>query len=132
MDQLHEFLEAVRNAGIAQGQFRGLLHMLIGRRISLPDETLVSGGMTWRQLAARLKQERWDPEVVRELGLEPRTLAPRDRQKFWYTAISQAGVGSAQASAEADALIEPLRALGFVVGPAPGTAPPAATEEAEE
>jgi hypothetical protein len=131
MDQLHEFLEAVRSAGIAQGRFRGLLHLLIGRRISLLDGTLVSGGLTWRQLSARLKQERWDPEAVRELGMEPRTLAPRDRQKYWYTAISQAGVGSAQASAEADALIEPLRDLGFQVGPAPGTAPPAAPEEAE-
>jgi hypothetical protein len=131
MDRLHEFLEAVRGAGLAEGHFRGLLHMLIGRRISLADGTVVSGGLTWRELAARLKQFRWDPEAVRQLGLEPKHLAPRDRQKYWYTAISQAGVGSAQASAEADALIEPLRGLGYEVGPAPGTAPPATPEEAE-
>ena len=125
MDRLREFLEAVQQQGAAQGHFRGLLHILIGRRVSLVDGTLVSGGMTWRELAALLKKLRWDREAVRELGLDPADLPPRDRQKFWYSAISQAGVTSAEASAAADALAKSLRALGYVVGPAPGSTPPA-------
>src|SRR3954454_8385221 len=87
MDELREFLDAVRKRGTATGHFRGLLHLLVGRRISLPDGTLVSGGMNWRQLAALLKRYRWDREVVRELGLDPADLPPRDREKYWYTAI---------------------------------------------
>jgi hypothetical protein len=123
MDRLREFLEAVRRQGVAQGHFRGLLHILIGRRVALIEGTPVSGGMTWRELSALLKKLRWDREVVRELGLDPADLPPRDRQKFWYTAIAQAGVTGPAAIAEADALVGPLRALGYVVGPAPGSAP---------
>jgi hypothetical protein len=125
MDRLREFLEAVRRHGLAQGNFRALLHILIGRRINLADGTVVSGGMTWRELAAALKRYRWDPQLVRELGLDPANLPPRDRQRYWYTAISQAGVNTPVASAAADALVEPLRAIGYAVGPAPGAAPPA-------
>ena len=47
-----EFLEAVRTQGAATCPFRGLLHVLIGRRVSLPDGTAVSEGMTWREAAA--------------------------------------------------------------------------------
>jgi hypothetical protein len=122
MDRLHEFLKVLREEGTATGHFRGLLHLLIGRRISLADGTVISGGMTWRELAAVLKKARWDREVVRELGLDPATLPPRDREKFWYTAIARAQVVSAEASAAADALVEPLRELGYEVGPAPGAA----------
>jgi hypothetical protein len=120
MDRLRDFLEAVRKQGTATGHFRGLLHLLIGRRISLADGTLVSGGLTWRELAAVLKRLRWDREVVRELGLDPADLPPRDREKFWYAAIARAGVVSPEASASADELAEPLRALGYTIGPAPG------------
>ena len=121
MDQLREFLEAVREQQTVKGRFRGLLHLLIGRRLSLPDGTTVSAGMTWRDLAALLKKQRWDREDVRELGLDPADLPPRDREKFWYLAIARAGVVSPEASTEADALTEPLRALGYEVGPAPGS-----------
>jgi hypothetical protein len=127
MDRLREFLEAVRKHGAAQGNFRGLLHILIGRRVALPDGTVISGGMTWRALAGEFKKARWDREAVRELGLNPTDLPPRDRQRFWYTAIAQAGVHSPEAAAAGDRLVEPLRSLGFVVGPAPrpsGEAPP--------
>jgi hypothetical protein len=123
MDRLRQFLEAVRTQGIAQGNLRGLLHILIGRRITLADGTQVSGGMTWRELAALLKKQRWDREAVRDLGLDPARLPPRDRQRFWYTAISQAGLNSAAALSAGDALVEPLRALGYEVGSAPGAAP---------
>jgi hypothetical protein len=120
MDRLREFLEAVRTHGPAKGHFRGLLHLLIGRRICLADGTIISSGMTWRELAALLKKYRWDREDVRELGLDPADLPPRDREKFWYTAISRAGVLSDEASASADELVESLRALGYEIGPAPG------------
>ncbi len=59
---------------------------------------------------------------MRELGLALSDLPPRDREKFWYTAIARAQVVSADASASADALVEPLRVLGYEVGPAPGAA----------
>jgi hypothetical protein len=120
MDRLRQFLDVLKTHETATGQFRGLLHLLIGRRIHLADGTEVSSGMTWRELAAALKKARWDREAVRELGLDPATLPPRDREKYWYTAISRASVLSPDASASADALIEPLRALGYEVGPAPG------------
>jgi hypothetical protein len=120
MDRLREFLEAVRDQGVVQGNFLGLLHILIGRRITLADGTLVSGGMTWRELAAVLKKVRWDRDAVRELGQDPADLPPRDRQRFWYTAIAHSGVNSAAATAAGDLLVEPLRKLGYVVGQAPG------------
>jgi hypothetical protein len=120
MDRLREFLETVQSQGAATGHFRGLLHLLIGRRISLADGTLVSGGLTWRELASLLKKQRWDRDAVRELNLDPADLPPRDREKFWYTAIARAGVQSPEAAADADALVEALAALGYAVGPAPG------------
>ena len=93
MEPLREFLNAVRHHGTARGHLLGLLHILIGRRITRTDGTPVSGGMTWRELAALLKQLRWDREAVRELKLDPADLPPRDRERFWYTAIAQAGRG---------------------------------------
>ncbi len=58
---------------------------------------------------------------MRELGLDPADLPPRDRQRLWYTAIARGGIDSPKASADAAQLIKPLGDLGFVVGPAPGT-----------
>ena len=124
MDELREFLNAVRNHGSVRGHFLGLLHILIGRRITRSDGTLVSGGMTWRELAALFKQLRWDKDVVRELKLDPADLPPRDRERFWYTAIAHAGVSSAAAKTAGDRLVGPLKALGYVVGPAPGAGTP--------
>ncbi len=57
--------------------------------------------------------------MVREYGADPDTLAPRDRERFWYSAIAQAHVDSIEANAEADALVSDLKKLGFVVGPNP-------------
>lgn len=115
MDRLREFLDAVRMGGPTTFPFRGLLHLLIGRRITTADGSVVSEGMTWREAAAMLKKYRWDRECVRELGLEPRDLPPRDREKFWYVAISRAGLGTAQASAEADTVVAALQQAGYVV-----------------
>ena len=120
MDSLRELLDAVRERNLVQGRFRGLLHILVGRRITRRDGTLVSAGMTWRDLAALLKRLRWDREAVRELGIDPAALAPRDRERFWYIAIARAGIDSPEAVAAADELVQPLEELGFVVGPAPG------------
>jgi hypothetical protein len=120
MDSLRELLEAVREQDVVPGRFRGLLHILVGRRITRADGTLVASGMTWRDLAVLLKRLRWDREAVRELGIDPAELAPRDRERFWYTAIARAAIDSREAAADADRLVQPLAELGFVVGPAPG------------
>src|SRR5262245_13551521 len=45
MDRLREFLEHVKRNNTAKGNLRGLLHILIGRRIALADGTVVSGGL---------------------------------------------------------------------------------------
>ncbi len=119
MDRLREFLEAVRREGIARGNLRGLLHVLVGRRIALADGTVVSAGMTWRDCAGLLKRLRWDREAVREIGVDPAALPPRDRQRFWYMAIAQAGLATPAAGESGDQLVEPLQGLGYLVGPAP-------------
>ncbi len=116
MDRLREFLDTVRKQGVATGRFRGLLHLLIGQRIALADGTVISSGMTWREAAAALKKYRWDKESVRELGLDPSELPPRDREKYWYLTISRADLGSAVAAAESAALADLIRELGYQIG----------------
>jgi hypothetical protein len=119
MDRLREFLETVKKHGSARGQFLGLLHILIGRRLALADGTPVSEGLTWRELSALLKRVRWDREAVRELGLDPSALPPRDRQRYWYAAIAQARVDSEAAAQAGDRLAEALASAGYRVSPAP-------------
>src|SRR5262249_35556300 len=108
MDRQRELLNAIEQHGLARSNFLGLLHLLIGRRSPLADGTLVSAGLTWRAAAALLKRVRWDREAVRELGLEPDQLAPRDRQRYWYSAISQAQVDSPRAVQAGDQLAAAL------------------------
>ena len=122
MDSARAFLEDLRQQGLAEGNFLGLLHICIGRRIERADGTLVSTGLTWRDLAALLKKLRWDRDAVRELGLDPDQLPPRDRQRYWYSAICQANVDSAQARAAGTRLAETLAPAGYRVGEAPGQA----------
>ena len=120
MDALATLLDEFKKSGRAEGNFRGLLHVLIGRAITRSgDKAALSKGITWRELAAWLKKVRWDPEAVRELGLEPNSLPPRDRQRYWYSAIMQAKVDSASAIAAGDRVADVLRSLGYEVGPAP-------------
>jgi hypothetical protein len=121
MDALSEFLNDQQLRGIAQGYFLGLLHVLVGRRVEKADGTLLSNGLTWRELSVLLKRVHWPREAVRELDLDEDALPPRDRVRFWYTAISLARVDSDKATAEGDRLAGQLRNLGFRVGPAPGT-----------
>lgn len=126
MDSIRELLEEARTAGLAVGRFRGLLHIAIGRTISSPDGTRVSSGITWRELANLLKALRYDPELGREVGADPDTLSPRDRERYWYAVIALARVDGPEARAEAEQLVAPLKAAGFVVAPAPGVPAPAA------
>jgi hypothetical protein len=128
MDGIREFLTAVRDAKLAVGNFRGLLHIAIGRTVTKPDGTIVSKGLTWRELASELKVLRYDTNLVRELGADPDELSARDRERFWYSAISLARVDSPEALAAAEKLVAPLKELGYLVGPAPAgivpTSPP--------
>jgi hypothetical protein len=96
-----------------------MLNVLIGRQIRKPDGTVISNGLTWRALADLLKRVRWDREAVQELGLDPAALPPRDRRRYWYQAISQAGVDSPRAREAGDRFAEVLLAADYSVTPAP-------------
>ncbi len=116
MDALSRLLEQIKNGGQTQGNFLGFLHVLIGRKISRQeDDSVISKGMSWRELAIALKKHRWDPEAVRELGLNPADLPPRDRQRYWYGAISQAKVNESHAAQAGDRFAKALRGLGYDV-----------------
>jgi hypothetical protein len=119
MDGIRELLSAARDSGLAASHFRGLLHIAIGRKITRPDGTVVSMGLTWRVLAQELKSLRFDQELVRQLGVDPDALVARDRERFWYSAIALAQVDSPEAVAAGDQLAPKLKNLGFLVGPAP-------------
>ena len=126
MEGIRDLLEAARSNGLATGRFRGLLHIAIGRTVTKPDGTKLSAGLTWREVATLLKTLRFDPELGRELGADPDTLSPRDRERYWYAVIALARVDGADAVAEAEKLIAPLKDLGYVIAPPPsGLAPPA-------
>ena len=113
MDALRGFVEDLKRHGLDRGHARGLLYLLIARHIFQADGTPVSRGLTWRQLAAVLKKFRWSKEGVRELGLNPADLPPRDRTQFWYTAISLAKLDSAEAREAGEALAALVQALGY-------------------
>jgi hypothetical protein len=70
-------------------------------------------------LAALLKQVRWDKHAVRDLGIDPGQLPPRDRLKYWYAAIAQAGIDSERATLEGDKLAQKMAQFGYQIGPAP-------------
>lgn len=128
MDGLREFLEAVQEHGLVAGNLRGLFHAAIGRRISRPDGTVLSTGVTWRELAGLLKAMRFDKDLVTEIGADPEELSPRDRQRFWYAAIALARPDSVESSAQADRLAASVQKLGYIISPhpsAPRKEPPA-------
>jgi hypothetical protein len=112
---MHEFLDDLKQHGYAQGNFLGLLNVLIGRRIEKADGTILSVGLTWRQTADWLKKVRWEKDAVRELKLDPAALAPRDRERFWYGAITRAHVDSLEATAAGDRLAAALKPSGYIV-----------------
>jgi hypothetical protein len=122
MDGIRDLLEAARTNGLVAGRFRGLLHIAIGRTLTKPDGTKLSAGLTWREVATLLKNLRFDPELGRELGADPDTLSPRDRERYWYAVIALAKVDGPEALADAEKLVAPLKDLGFIVAPPPGGA----------
>jgi hypothetical protein len=126
MDGLQKLLDAVRDSGLAAGHFRGLVHVAVGRKVSDADGNPVSAGVTWRDLAERLRVARFDVSLGLEVGADADVIAPRDRQRFWYAAISLTQPDGAEAVRQAEALAAHLKRLGFVVGPAPAGLPPAA------
>jgi len=117
MDGLREFLGDLKRQGYAQGNFLGLLNVLIGRQIKTSSGALISNGLTWRALAEWLKHVRWNKEAVRELAIDPDSLPPRDRQRYWYLAIAQAHVDSPQAIQAGNRLAVALRGVGYTVLP---------------
>lgn len=121
MDQLRELLEKLRDPQLTKGHFLGVLHLLIGRTISKTDGTVVSRGFTWRELAQQLKELRFDKNLVKELELDPDSLSPKDRQKFWYSAIAAANVLSDKAVQSAEIIRQRLHPLGYTVSPPPGS-----------
>jgi hypothetical protein len=120
MDGVLAFLNELQKHGLPGDNLLGLLHVLIGRRITLSDGTVISTGLTWRDTAGALKRVRFNPQSVRHLGLNPDELPPRDRQRFWYAAITQAHVDSPAAVEAGDRLAALVQPLGYVIGPAPG------------
>src|SRR4051812_4781401 len=119
MDALHTLLDKIREEGMVEGHWLGMVNVLIARKVTRAG-AVVSSGMTWRDLATLLKKARWDREAVREVGLDPEQLPPRDRQQFWYSAVARAGVDGAAATKAGDELAKALAKLGYKVGPPPG------------
>jgi hypothetical protein len=121
MDALPRLVDQIKRGGWAQQHFLGLLHVLVGRRITrLADDVVVSTGVSWRDLTAILKKVRWDPDAVQELGLDPKELPPRDRARFWYIALTKADLNSSKAVEAGDRFVQILRQHGYEAGPAPG------------
>jgi hypothetical protein len=120
MDGLREFLGDLKRHHYAQGNFLGLLNILIGRRVETAGGKVLSQGLTWRVAAEMLKRVRWDKEATREVGLDPVTLPPRDRFRYWYLTIAHARVDSDEAMQAGDRLAQMLQTYGYLIGPAPG------------
>jgi hypothetical protein len=132
MDGLRSFLETLRDHNLIAGRLRGVLHVAIGRRVAKTDGTVLSTGVTWRELAALLKELRFDRAWVKEFADDPDVIAPRDRERFWYTAIGLARVDSKEAVAQAEKLAALVKPIGFVIGPSPLDAIPIPGKAAKE
>jgi hypothetical protein len=132
MDALPLFFGTLKTKGLTKGHFLGFLYVVVGGRITHPDGKLVSAGMTWRILSNWLKKTRWDPESVRDLNQDPDALPPRDRQRFWFTAIAQAGLDTEAASQAGDRFADVLRAQGYTVNLPPHASGPTPSKENEQ
>jgi hypothetical protein len=119
MEALRVFLGEMKQKGIARGNLLGLLNVLVGRRVERAGGALISAGCSWRSLAGYLKLVRWDKQAVRELGIDPATLHPRDRVRYWFQAMSQTALDSEEANQAGDRLAAVLAKAGYVVGPGP-------------
>jgi hypothetical protein len=116
MDALTSLLDELKKSGAAQGHFLGFLHIVIGRKITQKKGgKVISAGVTWRELSTRLQKVRWPAEAARELGLDPDTLPPRDRERYWYSAITRAQVHTPEAQAAGDKFAAVLKKRGYEV-----------------
>ncbi len=113
-DGLRHFLDAVRLQNLATGHLRALLVIAVGGRIESEGQ-LLSKGSNWRELADLLKKLRWDKLQVAELGIDVKDLPPRDRSKYWYSALAKAGLDSAESARLAMRLIPELEKLGYKI-----------------
>ncbi len=118
MDAIRSMLARVRSPGFPTEHFPGLLHLLIGKTLVDTDGKVVSKGFTWRECASLLKTARIDPELARTLGLNPDDLPPRDREKFWYVALTRYPVGCEKAQQGAVSLVPWLAKSGLNVSDA--------------
>lgn len=114
MEGVQTVLEVIREHHLAKGRLRGVLHLLIGKSLAAADGTLLTSGLTWRQLAAALRTARFDKKLAAEVGADPETLSPRDRERFWYAVIGLAHVESAEAILEAEQVLKALKSHGIV------------------
>jgi hypothetical protein len=119
MDGLRELLTELKDRRLTQGNLLGLLNVFIGRRIEAPNGEVLSAGLNWREMAELLKRVRWEKSAVRELGIEPSTLPPRDRTRYWYQAVLRARLHSEEAAAAGNRLATALESLGYRVGSSP-------------
>ncbi len=124
MDGPQHILELLRDRGLIVGHLRGVFHLLIGRKIFGADGALLSPGVSWRELSALLKLAKYDRDFAVELGADPETISPKDREKFWYAAILLAKVDSTEAREQADQLAVVLSQMGYSVGAPPGVTKP--------
>jgi hypothetical protein len=92
-----------------------VLHLLIGKSLAAADGTVLTNGLTWRQLAAALRAARMDKSLAAEVGADPETLSPRDRERFWYAVIGLADVGGTEAEAQAELVMKSLKSHGIVL-----------------
>jgi hypothetical protein len=124
MDRLRELLVELKRDKLAQGNFLGLLNVLIGSTVETASGELVSSGTTWRFLAEQLKKVRWSKESADELGIELGSFAPRDRQRFWYQVIAHASVDSPAAREAGIRVIEQMGKLGYRIKSSSPATPP--------
>ena len=131
MDKLGHFVQLLESRKLLPGRLRGAFHLLVGRRILDASGAVVGTGATWREVAGLFKDLRIDPKLIVEVGLDPATTSPRDRQRCWYSAIAAARPDSPEARAEADELIAALKPLGYAFGAAPPPSKPSLSSPPE-
>ena len=108
MNILSDFLEFVNTQGLAVGRLRGLFHICIGRTIR-SNEKIISGGVTWRELARLLKNLKFDKSLGQEVNADSDELNPKDRERYWYAVIAMAQPDSIVASIQAQELADQLQ-----------------------
>jgi hypothetical protein len=114
-ESLESFLLRLRPQAFPPETFLGLLHLLISGSLADEQGNRPFPGQSWRDLASVLKKVRWDPSMVKQMGIDPTTLAPRDRERFWYQAICMAKIDSPEAKRSAQKLKGWLDKFGYRV-----------------